>query len=294
MTDNLCYYSRLASKSLLYELDLSPKPGLVDRFDSGSHKDMDYTTFTESIAALSPFLDQYVVAGWHYYDDSPKVLFERLRQIGIKAEEAMFKATNGVNTHKGVNFSFALLLGATGAYLAQNPALAKNNAPLTSREITAICTLVRKMTLHLVESDLSHLESKKNLSHGEKLFLRYGIKGPRGEAADGFTTVREKALPFFKKELVKHKDEEFSQLRLLIYLMTVVEDGNIIHRGGIGSWEQIKNESRELLGRSLSKTELIKNLSNYNLELMKRYLSPGGSADLLSLTFYFAFLEQIL
>lgn len=32
----------LATRSLIYELTLSPKPGLVDRFDNGSHNDMNF------------------------------------------------------------------------------------------------------------------------------------------------------------------------------------------------------------------------------------------------------------
>lgn len=35
------------------ELDLTPKPGLVDRNNSGSHHDMDYDLFRQSISAIS-------------------------------------------------------------------------------------------------------------------------------------------------------------------------------------------------------------------------------------------------
>lgn len=47
--------SQLALKALLYEVSLSPKPGLVDRFDNGSHDDMTFMTFVDSMMALSPF-----------------------------------------------------------------------------------------------------------------------------------------------------------------------------------------------------------------------------------------------
>ncbi len=47
--------SQLALKALLYEVSLSPKPGLVDRFDNGAHDDMSFMTFIDSMIALSPF-----------------------------------------------------------------------------------------------------------------------------------------------------------------------------------------------------------------------------------------------
>ena len=43
-----------AVRALLYEVCTTPKPGLVDRANNGSHKDMDVFTFLDSTAALLP------------------------------------------------------------------------------------------------------------------------------------------------------------------------------------------------------------------------------------------------
>lgn len=51
--------SQLALKALLYEVSLSPKPGLVDRFDNGAHDDMSFMTFIDSMIALSFFSGLY-------------------------------------------------------------------------------------------------------------------------------------------------------------------------------------------------------------------------------------------
>lgn len=48
--------ARLAVRALLYEVTTTPKPGLVDRRNSGSHRDMDVFTFMDSAAALYPYL----------------------------------------------------------------------------------------------------------------------------------------------------------------------------------------------------------------------------------------------
>ncbi|SQF66960.1 triphosphoribosyl-dephospho-CoA synthase CitG [Streptococcus dysgalactiae] len=285
--------SQLALKALLYEVSLSPKPGLVDRFDNGSHDDMTFMTFVDSMMALSPFFQAYIEAGFEASEQDPLLLFNRLRQLGQEAEEAMFCATQGINTHKGLNFSMALLLGATGAYLARTPHLMTDLRRFSKEDTEAICRLVKPMTEHLVQSDLGQLQTKKVLTYGEKLFLTYGIKGPRGEASNGFSTLTDHALPYFR-QLRSKKDSETSQLQLLVYLMSFVEDGNLIHRGGIEAWKGVKADMRLLLQQDLSTTDLRSALSYYNQCLINQHLSPGGSADLLALSFYFAFLEGLL
>ncbi|VDC42667.1 2-(5''-triphosphoribosyl)-3'-dephosphocoenzyme-A synthase [Streptococcus canis] len=285
--------SQLALKALLYEVSLSPKPGLVDRLDNGAHTDMTFMTFVDSATALSPFLLAYLEAGFDYAEEEPLLLFNRLRHLGKKAELAMFEATHGINTHKGLNFSLALLLGATGSYLAQNPQLREDLNRFNQEDSLAICHLVKPMTRHLIQADLGHLNTKKELTYGEKLFLTYGIKGPRGEASEGFPTLTNHALPYFR-QTISQTDPETSQLRLLVYLMSIVEDGNLIHRGGIEAWKEVKGDMQALLQQELSAGKLRLALSDYNQHLVSKHLSPGGSADLLALTFYFTFLEHLL
>ncbi|MDR2834545.1 MAG: triphosphoribosyl-dephospho-CoA synthase, partial [Streptococcaceae bacterium] len=94
--------ANFAQKALYYEVALTPKPGLVDRLDNGSHADMNFYTFIESIQALSPFFEQYVEAGFHHDGDLPD-LFHKIRKIGVQAEKQMLVATNQINTHKGAN-----------------------------------------------------------------------------------------------------------------------------------------------------------------------------------------------
>ena len=51
--EKLASLSYLAVKSLLYELNLTPKPGLVDCHNNGAHNDMDFYTFLDSILSMS-------------------------------------------------------------------------------------------------------------------------------------------------------------------------------------------------------------------------------------------------
>ena len=90
--------------ALTAEVETTPKPGLVDLHDNGSHRDMDCGTFRKSAAAISPFLGEMGEIGREWGGSLPE-LFGRIRPVGVRAEDAMFAATGGVNTHKGATVS---------------------------------------------------------------------------------------------------------------------------------------------------------------------------------------------
>ena len=92
-------------RALLYEVCATPKPGLVDRHNCGSHRDMDIFTFVDSTAALAPYLEDAVRLGQESAALPPEETFRRLRHRGFLAERGMFRTTGGVNVHKGAIFS---------------------------------------------------------------------------------------------------------------------------------------------------------------------------------------------
>lgn len=49
----------LAEAALWQELELTPKPGLVDKLNNGSHRDMDHALFVRSIAAITPWFSRF-------------------------------------------------------------------------------------------------------------------------------------------------------------------------------------------------------------------------------------------
>lgn len=279
-----------AEKALLYEVATTPKPGLVDRRDNGAHEDMDFFTFLDSIRALSPFFDNYFYAGYFHNDTLPE-LFGRIRKIGKKAETSMLAATNSINTHKGANFSFAIVLAATGFYSRQNMPCSQSPAFITKDDTSRILEIAAEMCQGLVTKDFAGLEAKVELSYGEKLFLEHGLTGIRGEAEAGYPALDRIVLPYFREN--RQQNQEQLCLNGLVLLMSAVEDGNIIHRGGIEAWQQVKAETCLMTQRRLSEEPLRAWLTEYNRELIKRRLSPGGAADLLALAIFFALLEGI-
>lgn len=273
-----------AEKGLFYEVALSPKPGLVDRLTNGAHKDMDFYLFIDSILALSPYFSQYLKAGLQH-QGAPAELFYTLRQLGQQAEAAMFTATNGINTHKGANFSFAVLLGATGLHLQ------KSQLPLTATDSENILKLSQAITKDLLKTDFKNVASKKELTHGEKLYLAKGATGIRGQAAAGYPALGEVLLPYLRAN--RNLPREELLLRALVFLMSELEDSNVLHRGGATALITLKAEMQQLHAKELTNAELIRALIQYDEILISRNWSPGGAADLLSLGIYFALLERL-
>lgn len=284
MNELLVEIAGQAEKALLYEVALTPKPGLVDRNNSGAHSDMDFFTFLDSIVSLSPYLYQYVKLGMEH-EGTAKELFHKVRSIGVHAEKAMLAATKNINTHKGANFSFAVLLGATGACIGRGL-----QPPFTQNDTQEVLAYAQEMSHGLVTDDFADLAAKTSLTYGEKLYLSYGITGIRGEAEAGYPALSELILPFLRAN--QSQPIESLLLKALLLLMSQVEDGNIIHRGGIDAWQTIKMEAKQLLQDS-HEGNLKELMYSYDLVLIERHLSPGGAADLLSLGIFFAKLENL-
>ena len=108
------YVAQQATRSLLYEVSVTPKPGLVDRLDSGAHTDMDFFTYLDSSVALTEYFRSAYLEGSTRSALAPPDLFTCLRKLGRQAERQMYAATSGVNTHKGSVFTLGLFCGGLG------------------------------------------------------------------------------------------------------------------------------------------------------------------------------------
>lgn len=281
MNSDLKAIAILAYQSLVSEVQLAPKPGLVDPDSNGAHDDMDYPLFLKSIAALKVYLLAYIEAG--YQSTSEQQLFLALRQIGQEAENQMLLATNQINTHKGANFSYALILGAIGR-ASQTLTLSE----LVNLNFKPVFEIVRDMTKGLVSRDFSQIASKVQLSYGEQLYVEYGFTGIRGEAEAGYPSLEYIALPTLQKYRMLPEDDR--HLLLMLTLMTEVQDMNLVHRGGIDGWQMVQKVAAEILQETDDMVLVRRKLRQFDAQLIEAHLSPGGTADLLSLGI---FLERL-
>lgn len=272
--------SALATKSLLDEVSTTPKPGLVDRANNGSHTDMDLALFEKSAAALTPYWGECFRIGVNTAALSPEETFFRLRKAGLAAEETMLAATSGINTHKGAIFLMGLLCGATGRLW---------DAAQPCRNAEALCIECARMTAAPLQTEFDQISEQNATTAGARLYLQHGLRGARGEAADGLPGVREAALPALKNALAHGCSEEHAAAIALLHLISRAADTNMVKRGGLDGAAWGAAAAKALLEREMPSTEQISALDD---AFIQRNLSPGGCADLLALTLFLHYWEK--
>jgi len=272
--------SKAAVKALLYEVNVSPKPGLVDRFNTGAHNDMDIFTFIESALALEGyFYDCCRITMENSSLDFHK-LFNLLKKKGIKADKEMFKATRGINTHKGAIFSLGLMSSAaTMAHMKDH-----------DFSYMKICNYAGLLSESIVKRDLDENKAKET-THGREIYNRYHISGIRGEAEAGFPTIRDHSYPYLLKLIKDGMSLNDASINVLMKIIMNTEDTNLISRGGLEGLKFAKfSADNTLRAGGMSTEEGIKEIKKMDRAFIKKNLSPGGSADLLAATLMLYFL----
>lgn len=271
------YIGVRAFLALNKEFATTPKPGLVDRNNRGAHKDMGMSHFFASANALRPYFSRFAEAGWMTRDAAPEETFRCIRAIGIEAEQAMYKATHGVNTHKGAIFSIGLLCAAAGRLSPEN---------WKPEMLLAQCAA---MTAGLTEQDFAGITSETAKTAGERIYANYGITGVRGQAEAGFPAVLEVGLPMLRKGLSKGLSFNDAGCITLLHLIAATDDTNLIHRSN----RQTQLEIKERIAAMLREDPFpaMETILELDKEFIERNLSPGGSADLLAVTYFLSLLN---
>ena len=261
----------LAVASLVDEVHTTPKPGLVDKRNTGSHTDMDLDTFLVSAKSLWPYFKECVAIGQS--TASPEETFHLLRQAGLQAEKAMYEATGGVNTHKGAIFTLGILCGSVGR-------LWSADAPIPS------LTLLLEECAAIGHAAMQDFDKMDGSTAGQKLYLQKGLRGIRGEVAEGLPAVANIALPALEEGLSQGLSFNDAAACALIQLITQVEDTNLYHRGG-EEGATFAKESAQALGKypTMAQIETLDDI------FITKNLSPGGCADLLAATCFLHYIK---
>ena len=259
----------LAERALRMELDAPLKPGLVGPDSNGAHGDMDYALMRRSIAAIRPYFSRMALAG----------SADELRQLGIDAEKAMLAATGGVNGHRGAIFA----LGLTASVFGRRMEFADNQLDMQKY-------LAQTARVLLDNSPADNKLHSTALSHGEAAVQKYGVKGARAMALDGYKDLLADWQPYYHGI----RKQPFALQRTLVYLIASLDDTCLIHRVGYERSVQLRGEASDVFGviahgADDEKTEsLLKGLcGRYAAE----GASPGGAADMLALT---VFIDSLL
>ena len=247
--------SDLAHQALERELHATPKPGLVDEHDNGAHTDMDLELMHRSIESLRPAFDQLAQLGLS------RVLppAEYVQQLGVNMEQRMLSATGGVNTHRGALFSMGLTLLAA-AYTWHKEHVVKPSA---------LRHCIMKLSHGIVAVD--------NGSHGSRAIAAHHVEGALSMAQHGYQRLFKEWLPYY----ASLSGDPYRDVKTLLHIMSELDDTNVIHRVGYETAQEVKREARALLDNFG-----LADLEAMNRSFMSRNISPGGAADMLSLTIF--------
>ena len=256
-----------AVAALIQELESYPKPGLVSPRDSGAHTDMDHALMYQSAQALFHPFARIAAAG---REACP---FEfSLIPLGLAAEREMHRATGGVNTHRGAIFTMGMLVAA----MARAESIAR---PTTTTDgIRAVLLETWGDALH------AHAASGGvDASHGAIVRRSTGAGGARAEAAHGFPGIFETGIPVYREALASGLDPNTARIQTLFALMESAEDSNVIFRGGSDAAAFVRRAAAEFLAVGGCRSDgWFARAEELHRTFIRRNLSPGGCADLLS------------
>lgn len=273
-----------AVEAMLMEAACTPSPGLVDRDNSGAHEDMDFFTFLMSSSALAGSMFRCADAGYKH-SGLPQELLPVLRYIGKDGEKQMLEATGGVNTQKGLMFLLGILTAAAAFSLKRSGAADANKVLETAAA----------MTQGIVARELTPLHQKIpiKLTAGEKLYIKYGITGIRGEVEAGIPSIKNQGLPVFKQALEQGLSLNDALVHTLMSLMTVVEDTTILNRHDMQVLLDVRCQAKQIMNSGGMLTDAGRaQIRALDDDFIMRNISPGGVADLLAATYFLYLVEN--
>jgi triphosphoribosyl-dephospho-CoA synthase len=254
-----------AVQALVDEAELTPKPALVDLRGSGAHLDLSLSLLVRSAQTLEPWFQRMAEAAQRCPADIR--LRERLGLLGRNAEDAMMKATAGVNTHRGAIWALGLLVASA----AQSTDLCEYN----------ICRGAALLAA------LPDRHGGQHDTHGARAGRDYGAGGARAEAQAGFPHALRVGLPALRRGRRAGRTESQARLDALLTIMITLEDTCLLHRGGLPALKTAQDGAARALALGGAGTLAgFTALLQLHDALISLWASPGGAADLLAATLF--------
>ncbi len=232
----------------LGELELTPKPGLVDRQDNGSHPDLSHQAMRASVDLLPRYFDAILDC---CREGRP---LAACVQAGIAAEARMTRAIRS-NAHKGFIFLGGLLLMAAHRCGGRPEPL-----PGAVAELARVCLASAGPNPH-------------------------GLGGVRAEAQAGLPAVFQHGWPRYREALDAGWAMDRAGFYLMAVLMQRVADSTAVRRCGPEGLARLRRDGaalQRLLERGLAPEPW---LAGLNREYRRCGLTMGGVADCMALTF---------
>lgn len=165
-------------------------------------------------------------------------------------------------------------------------------SPLSSLQLT-----IKSLAASFPDTSGTHGSKAKQLSNGTTT-----IKGALDNAREGYEKLFAEWLPFYNERRKSH--DAHALHKTLLRIMCDLDDTNVIYRTNFATAEQVKQEARALLdnfaeayaaeSKEKSASAIEEKCASAELLALKdmdrrytaRNISPGGAADMLSLTVF--------
>ncbi|MFM2484626.1 triphosphoribosyl-dephospho-CoA synthase [Celerinatantimonas yamalensis] len=257
--------AKRATQALLDEVNLTPKPGLVDQRSSGAHHDLSLDLMEASAHSLSATFYELALVSWQRQADVALRL--EIGKIGRAGEQAMMNVTHGVNTHRGAIWALGLLV-SSAAMLGGEYERALN---ITQGAATM--------------ASIGDPMQPQSFSKGKCASQRYRIPGAKEQAQLGFPAIINRGLPQLHLSRQHGANESQARVDALLSMMSSLTDTCVLSRGGTDALSAMQRAASLVLDAGGMAT--IHGQTRFDqLEqiMLTHYISPGGSADLLSAT----------
>jgi triphosphoribosyl-dephospho-CoA synthase len=302
------------------ELDLTPKPGLVDLRDNGSHPDLDHARMARSIELLPRYYEELIAlrtgAGptTRAEASAPRALLSACIECGRRAEARMMKAI-GANAHRGYIFLSGLVLLAacdlagddraaagasrlTGAGLVGAASLGALPIETLPPEVAPVEAVPSEAALRgAIVSVAREFFAGDELADGERPGARvrdaHGLGGVRTEALRGLPSVFEAGLPAYRgaigsgaaggRGLHEISPSDRVAFHALAALMQTVEDTTAVQRCGLEGLNRVRRDGATLQSVLECGGDPRPSLAAWNEEYRAMRLTMGGVADCLAL-----------
>ena len=256
--------ARTLAAAAATELRLTPKPGLIDLADTGSHPDLSYDAMERSVALLPRYFTELVDARLSGAD------LEACIGIGQQAEARMF-AVAGANTHKGFIFLAGLLL------------LAACDGARTHRAFREAVASIAS----------AFFQRTAGRGHGPSASAREPatrVRGVAAEALAGLPSVFDLAQPALAVTLADRADLQIASHLAMSRLMQTVDDTTSVRRCGEAGLVRIRRDGRTLEALIARRDEShLPVVAAWNRDYRSERLTMGGVADLLAISLALTF-----
>lgn len=251
--------TELIKESMLKELNLHPKFGLVTPLSNGSHSDMNYNIMKSSIDVVIKGLLLMFEIGFN----TKKIdnIYPQIKKIGLRTEKEMLNQTKGINTYQGLIFNLGIIISSVGYSFKTNITL--DDIFLNSQKIAANVT-----------------KEYDNNSFGSKAYHELKFGGARKEASLGFPTVK-KVYTYLKDKSIDDK----SLIKALVIAILESEDTIFLKRA--------KSFTRYQEIKQMFKDYEYENKEALTEKMISENISFGGSADILICAIFIYKLNEI-